>query len=317
VNPAVDKTGKIAPVRAAAAPAKARPPASRRALDRMDALLCGAVRAVLWIWVAMMVILTLWVVVSSLKTTREIFANPFGLPKSPQWRNYSLAWSVSGFGQAAFSSITVVAVSALLTMALATPASYVLARTDRRSASRIITYFAIGMGIPAQALVVPFFLMSNDLSTFMTDWVTGWWDDRISLALIYIVLSLPFTVYLLTMYFRSLPTEIEEAAAVDGAGPTRTFVEIMLPLARHGLITALVLNIVALWNETLFVLIVVGDPQQRTLPATLLELYNTMQYTSNWGGLFAGIVILVMPMIILYLWAGRRIVQAMTQGALK
>ena len=283
----------------------------------MDALLCGAVRAVLWIWVSMMVILTLWVVVSSLKTTREIFANPFGLPKSPQWRNYSLAWSVSGFGQAAFSSVTVVAAAALLTMVLATPASYVLARTDRRSASRVITYFAIGMGIPAQALVVPFFLMSNDLSTFMTDWVTGWWDDRISLVLIYIVMSLPFTVYLLTMYFRSLPTEIEEAAAVDGAGPTRTFVEIMLPMARHGLVTALVLNIVALWNETLFVLIIVGDPQQRTLPATLLELYNTMQYTSNWGGLFAGIVILVMPMIVLYLWAGRRIVQAMTQGALK
>jgi ABC-type glycerol-3-phosphate transport system permease component len=265
----------------------------------------------------MLVILTLWVVVSSLKTDREVFSNPFGLPKSPQWRNYSLAWSVSGFGQAAFSSVTVVAAAALLTMVIATPAAYVLARVERRSASRIITYFAVGMGIPAQALVVPFFLMSNDLSTFMTDWVTGWWDDRISLVLIYIILSLPFTVYLLTMYFRSLPTEIEEAAAVDGAGPTRTFVEIMVPLARHGLVTALVLNIVALWNETLFVLIIVGDPQQRTLPATLLELYNTMQYTSNWGGLFAGIVILVMPMILLYLWAGRRIVQAMTQGALK
>lgn len=317
MNPATEKTSGIAPARAVAAPARARPPASRRALDRMDALLCGAVRAVLWIWVSMMVILTLWVVVSSLKTTREVFSNPFGLPKSPQWRNYSLAWSVSGFGQAALSSVTVVAAAALLTMALATPAAYVLARTDRRSASRVVTYFAIGMGIPAQALVVPFFLMANDLSTFMTDWVTGWWDDRISLVLIYIVMSLPFTVYLLTMYFRSLPTEIEEAAAVDGAGPTRTFVEIMLPMARHGLVTALVLNIVALWNETLFVLIIVGDPQQRTLPATLLELYNTMQYTSNWGGLFAGIVILVMPMIVLYLWAGRRIVQAMTQGALK
>ena len=297
--------------------AAARPVRGRRPIDRLDALLGGAVRAGLWLWVGMLVVLTLWVVVSSLKTTREIFADPFGLPKSPQWRNYSVAWSVSGFGRAAFSSVVVVAAAALITMVLATPASYVLARSDRRSASRVVTYFAVGMGIPAQALVVPFFLMSNDLSTFMTEWVTGWWDDRISLVLIYIVLSLPFTVYLLTMYFRSLPTEIEEAAAVDGAGPTRTFVQIMVPLARHGLVTALVLNTVALWNETLFVLVVVGDPQQRTLPATLLGLYESMQYTSNWGGLFAGIVILVMPMILLYLWAGRRIVQAMTQGALK
>lgn len=314
MNRAADQ---IAPPESTTARVKARPVPGRRAIDHLDTLLCAAVRAVLWLWVAMMVVLTVWVVLSSLKTNGEVFEDPFGLPKSPQWRNYSLAWSVSGFGQAAFSSVTVVAAAALLTMVLATPAAYVLARVDRRSASRVITYFAIGMGIPVQALVVPFFLMANDLSTFMTDWVTGWWDDRISLVLIYIVMSLPFTVYLLTMYFRSLPTEIEEAAAVDGAGPTRTFVEIMLPLARHGLVTALVLNIVALWNETLFVLIVVGDPQQRTLPATLLELYNTMQYTSNWGGLFAGIVILVMPMILLYLWAGRRIVQAMTQGALK
>ncbi|NUR26726.1 MAG: carbohydrate ABC transporter permease [Catenulispora sp.] len=265
----------------------------------------------------MLVLLTVWVVITSLKTNREVFTDPFGLPESPQWRNYSVAWSVSGFGQAALSSVVVVAAAAGLTMVLATPASYVLARVDRRSASRLITYFAVGMGIPAQALVVPFFLMANDLSTFMTEWVTGWWDDRISLVLIYVILSLPFTVYLLTIYFRALPTEIEEAAAVDGAGPTRTFLAVMVPLARHGLTTALVLNIVALWNETLFVLIVVGDPARRTLPATLLELYNTMQYTSNWGGLFAGIVILVMPMILLYLWAGRRIVQAMTQGALK
>lgn len=315
MNPSTDDLAPAGTARARAA--KRRPTPGKRAIDRLDALLSGAVKTGLWVWVAMLVVLTVWVVVTSLKTNGEVFTDPFGLPKSPQWRNYRLAWSVSGFGQAAFSSVTVVAASALLTMVIATPAAYVLARVNRRSADRIITYFAIGMGIPAQALVVPFFLMSNDLSTFMTDWVTGWWDDRISLALIYVVLSLPFTVYLLTMYFRSLPTEIEEAAAVDGAGPTRTFVEIMVPLARHGLVTALVLNIVALWNETLFVLIVVGDPQQRTLPAALLELYNTMQYTSNWGGLFAGIVILVMPMILLYLWAGRRIVQAMTQGAIK
>ncbi|MBS2546377.1 carbohydrate ABC transporter permease [Catenulispora sp. NL8] len=315
MNPSTDDLAPAGTGRARAA--KRRPAPAKRAIDRLDGLLSGAVKTGLWVWVAMLVVLTVWVVVTSLKTNGEVFTDPFGLPKSPQWRNYRLAWSVSGFGQAAFSSVTVVAASALLTMVIATPAAYVLARVNRRSADRVITYFAIGMGIPAQALVVPFFLMSNDLSTFMTEWVTGWWDDRISLALIYVVLSLPFTVYLLTMYFRSLPTEIEEAAAVDGAGPTRTFVEIMVPLARHGLVTALVLNIVALWNETLFVLIVVGDPQQRTLPAALLELYNTMQYTSNWGGLFAGIVILVMPMILLYLWAGRRIVQAMTQGAIK
>lgn len=306
-----------APTRAPVTPARNRPRQRRRPIDRLDSPLSAVIRTGLWLWVALLVCLTLWVLGTSLKTTHDIFAHPFGLPTKPQWRNYRVAWSVSGFGKAAFNSVVVVAGSAGLMMCIATPAAYVLARDTRRSASRITTYFAVGMGIPVQALIVPFFLASNRLSSFMTDWVTGWWDDRISLAMIYVVLSLPFTVFLLTIYFRSLPTELEEAAAIDGAGPVRTFLTIMLPLARHGLITALVLNIVALWNETLFVLVIIGDPEQRTLPAALLELYNTMQYTSDWGGLFAGIVILVFPMILLYLWVGRRIVQGMTQGALK
>jgi N-acetylglucosamine transport system permease protein len=292
-------------------------PVPRRSIDRLDTALAAVVRIGLWIWTVMLVLLTLWVILTSLKTPREIFDQPFGLPAKPQWSNYEVAWNVAGLGKAALNSVCVVALAAGATIAISAPASYVLARVARPSASRITTYFAVGMGIPIQALLVPMFLMSNDLSSFMTKWVTGWWDDRISLGLVYIVVSLPFTVFLLAAYFRSLPTELEEAAAIDGASPSRTFVEIMLPLARHGITTALVLNVVAMWNETLLVLVLIGDPSQRTLPAALLELYNTMQYTSNWGGLFAGIVILVLPMILLYLWVGRRIVQGMTQGALK
>jgi N-acetylglucosamine transport system permease protein len=289
----------------------------RKRLDRLDAALAAFIRLGLWIWTLLLVALTLWVILTSLKTSKEIFDRPFGLPAKPQWHNYEVAWNVAGLGKAALNSVCVVAFAAAATIVVSAPASYVLARVARPSASRITTFFAIGMGIPIQALLVPLFLMSNDLSSFMTKWVTGWWDDRISLALVYIVVSLPFTVFLLAAYFRSLPTELEEAAAIDGASPSRTFVEIMLPLARHGITTALVLNVVAMWNETLLVLVLIGDPTQRTLPAALLELYNTMQYTSNWGGLFAGIVILVLPMILLYLWVGRRIVQGMTQGALK
>ena len=109
---------------------RALPVRSRKAIDRLDMLLCGAVRTGLWLWVSMLVILTVWVVISSLKTSGEVFTKPFGLPKTPQWRNYQLAWSVSGFGEAAFSSVVVVAAAAFLMMAIATPASYVLARVD-------------------------------------------------------------------------------------------------------------------------------------------------------------------------------------------
>ncbi|MFT4210698.1 MAG: carbohydrate ABC transporter permease [Microbacterium sp.] len=178
----------------------------------------------------------------------------------------------------------------------------------------IRTFFALGMGIPFQMILVPLFLASHSISVFMIDWVTGVWDDRISLVLFYVVLSLPFSVFVLTGFFRTLPSELEEAAALDGASPFRTFRTIMFPLARPGVITVFVLNLVSLWNETVLVLVLVPDPDERTLPAALLNLYNAMQFTSNWGGLFAGIVIVVMPMIILYLWVGRRIIDGMTQG---
>jgi len=281
----------------------------------IDGAIATLIRILLWVWVALNLAVVAWIVLSSLKTTREIFAQPFGLPAVPQWQNFVAAWQVAGFSGAAFNTIALVAVSSVVIVVLAAPAAYVLARIPRASAVPVTTFFALGMAIPFQAVLVPLFLISNSLSDVMIQWVLGFWDDRISLGLFYIVLSLPFTVFLLTAYFRNLPSELEEAAAIDGASPFRTFVQIMFPLARPGIVTALVLNIVSLWNETLLVLVLVTDPEQRTLPAALLNLYNTMQFTSNWGGLFAGIVILVLPMIILYLWVGRRIVEGMTQGA--
>ena len=165
-----------------------------------------------------------------------------------------------------------------------------------------------------QAFMVPMVLISVGLSRFMIEWITGAWDPRITVAIFYVVLSLPFSIFVLIGYFRSLPGELEEAAALDGASPMRTFWRIMVPLARPGITTIAVLNVLSLWNETMIVLLLVPDQRKQTLNVALLNFYSNMQYTSNWGGLFAGVVIVVLPMIVLYLWFGRRIVSGMTQG---
>ena len=286
---------------------------STRAL-RTDRFLAGSIKTLLIVWVLGNLAIIAWVILTSFKTTREIFDSPFGLPAAPRWDNFVTAWTASGFAGAAVNTVLIVAVASVLIIVFSAPAAYVLARTPRASAIPLTTFFALGMGIPFQAVLVPLFLMSNALSDFMVDWVTGFWDDRISLVIVYVVLSLPFSVFVLTGYFRTLPSELEEAAAIDGASAARTFAQIMFPLARPGIVTVFVLNVVSLWNETLLVLVLVPDPLQRTLPAALLNFYNSMQYTSNWGGLFAGIVIVVLPMIILYLWVGRRVIDGMTQG---
>jgi ABC-type glycerol-3-phosphate transport system permease component len=181
-------------------------------------------------------------------------------------------------------------------------------------ASPLISGFALGMSIPIQAVLIPVFVLMQSISQFMWDTV-GWWDDRVSLYIVYVATNLPFAVFLLTGYVRSLPSELEEAAALDGAGPIRSFVEVMIPLARAGLITAFILTLINVWNETLLALVFITDNTQYTLPQALLGLYGTMQYTSNWGGLFAGVIIVMLPIIIAYVVLGRWIVQGMTVGA--
>jgi N-acetylglucosamine transport system permease protein len=273
-----------------------------------------AARGFVFAWVAFNVFLLAWLGFASLKNSRDIFDRPFALPTSPQWSNYADAWTVSQLGQGFFNSFIIVAVAAVVVVALSAPAAYALTRTRIRVASPLTTFFAVGMGIPLQAVIIPIFVLTQKISSFGWD-TFGWWDDRISLFLVYIAMSLPFTVFLLTGFFRSLPEDLEEAAALDGATGLRTFLRIMLPLAQPGLITALILTIISLWNETLLALLLIVDNEQYTLPQALLGLYGTMQYTSNWGGLFAGVVIVVAPILIVYVWLGRRIIEGLTVGA--
>lgn len=279
-----------------------------------DIAVPSVLRIALWGWVITVIALIAWILLTSLKPTAEIFDSPFGLPSSIAWGNFNSAWLAADFAQVTLNSIVVTVVSIALIMVFATPAAYVLARSNRRGASPMITYFAAGMSIPFQVVLTSLLALNRWMTDFMVDWVTGAWDPRISLVIFYTALSLPFTVFVLTGYFRTLPVELEEAAALDGASAVRTFQTIMLPLARPGLVTVSLLNVVGLWNEALLVLVFIPDQDKRTLPAALLNLYNTMQYTGDWGGLFAGIVIVAFPMIALYLWAGRRIIQGMTAG---
>ena len=295
-------------------PPSSAPPARRRRRRPRPPAFVVVARVLLVGWVAFNLFLLVWIVATSLKTSREVFGDPLTVPTDPQWDNYAQAWSVSGFSVAFLNSVTVVAIASVVVVALAAPAAYMLARARTRTASPLTSFFAVGTGIPLQAIVIPIFVLMQSISSFFNS-TLGWWDDRISLTIIYVATSLPFAIFLLTGFFRSLPYELEEAAALDGASVGRVFVKVMLPLAQPGLITALVLTIVSLWNETLLALILVVDTEQQTLPQALLGLYGTMQYTSNWGGLFAGLAIVILPVVLVYWWLGRHIIEGLTVGA--
>ncbi|MEY9894395.1 N-acetylglucosamine transport system permease protein [Catenulispora sp. MAP5-51] len=271
-------------------------------------------RPFVWAWAVFNVALLVWIALQSFRNGEESFSKPFGLPRSFNFDNYRSALDVGQLGSSFVNTVVIAGSATCVTISLASLAAYVLSRTRTRSASPLTTFFAMGMGIPAQAVILPMFVMMQSVTTWMND-NFGWWDDRLSLFLVYVATSLPFAVFLLTAFFRSLPSELEEAAALDGCPPLRVFFKVMLPLAKPGIITAFILTLMGLWNETLLALTFITDNAQYTLPQALLGLYGTMQYTSNWGGLFAGVVIVVLPIVILYVFLGRRIVEGMTLGA--
>jgi N-acetylglucosamine transport system permease protein len=272
------------------------------------------VRPIIWIWVTFNVLLFLWLVLQSFRNGNEIFTNPFELPKSLNFNNYVTALGVGQLGTGLVNTLVIGLTATITVLVLASMAAQALSRTNHPVASPITSIFVVGMGIPVQAVLVPIFVIMQSISSFMYS-IFGWWDERISVYLVYVATGLPFAVFLLTGFFRSLSTEVEEAASIDGAGPVRTFISVMLPMARPGLITAFILTLMGMWNETLVALVFITDNDKYTLPVALLGLYGTMQYTSNWGGLFAGVVLVTLPIAIAYLIVGRQIVEGMTLGS--
>jgi N-acetylglucosamine transport system permease protein len=263
-------------------------------------------QGIAWVWVAFTIFLFSWLFASSLKSNKIVLSQPWALPDGLHVENYLSAITVLNLGQATFNSIMVVGVSTAVIVALSAPAAYVLSRIGFRGVGFTTYLFIMGIGVPVQVLLIPFVFMLAGLHLN---------DNLFGLGLTYVSVSLPFTVFLLTGFFRSLPYELEESAAIDGAGPVRTFFSIMLPLARPGLVTAAILNCVLLWNEFLLALSIISDNSQYTLALALLNMYGSMRYTANWSGLFAGVIIIVIPMVLAYLWLSNRIIEGLTLGS--
>jgi ABC-type glycerol-3-phosphate transport system permease component len=137
------------------------------------------------------------------------------------------------------------------------------------------------------------------------------------LIVVYVSLSIPFTVYMLTGFFATLPTELEESAIIDGCSDFQVFRHVMLPLAAPGILTAAIFNFIGLWNEFELALIFINEPSKRPLSLGLYSMKNSMQYTGDWVGLFAGVVIVMVPTIGLYILLSERMITGITMGAVK
>lgn len=272
--------------------------------DRSILLVIG--KTLLYIWVIFILFVLGWIMLASLKTNQELFNGFWRLPETLQWGNYYKAWVQSDLASYFLNSVIVVTVSVLGIVLVSAPAAYVLSRFKFFWKEPLTLFFVIGIGIPYQAVLIPIYLLLLK---------TGLINSHVGLIIVYVALSLPFTIFILTGFFQTLPAEIEEAAAIDGASANTVFWKVMLPMARPGLITVTILNAVSLWNEFLLAKAYINVNAKYTLSVGLYQFYQSMQYNSDWVSLFAGVVIIIFPILIFFLWLSDRIIEGMTAGS--
>jgi ABC-type glycerol-3-phosphate transport system permease component len=172
----------------------------------------------------------------------------------------------------------------------------------------VLTVVLLGLMVPWMVTFIPLYLTMRDL---------GLLDSRIGLVLVYATYNLPFNVFVLVGFLRTLPRELEEAAAVDGAGPARTFLSIIVPLLGPGLASVTIISFLQNWNEFFYALVLIHSPEQMTLPLGLFQLGQAADYGTNWVTLFAGMMITVLPVLLVFAAMQNRVTKGLTAGALK
>jgi ABC-type glycerol-3-phosphate transport system permease component len=255
----------------------------------------------------------LWVAYSSLKADAEIFHDALALPALGELHpeNYAHAWREARFGDYFFNSVFVTGVSVTLIVMLGAMTAYALARFYHPAARGVFWLFLAGLMIPAQLAVIPLFFELRQL---------GLLNSRAGLILVYTANGLPFAIFVLAGFFRSLPRSLYEAAVIDGCGEFSAFWRVLLPLARPGLVTVAIFQFIGVWKEYFFAFMLVGgdlDGGARTLPLGLANLSITAQYRTDYGMLFAGLVLVTLPILAIYLLLQRQIVKGIAAGALK
>lgn len=253
------------------------------------------------------VLLPLFIVVTNtMRPTREIYRNPIALPTSINFDSYVTAWGEANFSLYFVNSLVITVASVSLATTVASLAGYILGRYDFRGSRVLLSFFVAGLTLPFRLAIVPLFLLLNSL---------GLVDSRLGLILVYAATGIPFSVFILSAFFRQLPLELSEAARIDGANEFIIFSRVMLPLVRPALATVAIFQFVPLWNDFFFPLVLLRSTDKWTLPVGMTRFFGEFQ--TDWSTLFAGLVITTLPLIILFLSATEQIISGLTAGVRK
>ena len=269
-----------------------------------------AARVFSYLFMALCVLVALfpivWVVLSSFKTNREILSNGLQLPSTFSFSGYKQALEMAPILKFFVNSLIVSFASTALNVFILAMAGYVFAKKKFRFKNLIFGILSLSMVIPSTALMSPVYTVITKLHLY---------DTKMALILVYTALNMPISLMILRSAFAAIPTELEEAAYIDGAGFIRTFWQVMMPCAKGGLASAAVLAFLGSWNEFTFALLLTSSTSTRTLPLSLS--YFTSQFSFNYTAMFAAITIAVLPSIIVFSIFQEQVCSSLTAGSVK
>ena len=248
-----------------------------------------------------------WMALSSVKTLNELYTvPPVWLPKVPTLENYRKVLFESNVPRYFLNSTIISLGATAIALALAIFASYGFARFNFRGKAAYQSFILVGQLLPTAAIIVPLFITLR--------WF-GLVNTYLGLILVYMILTLPLSVWMLTSYFRAIPVELEEAAIIDGASRLGVLFRITLPLSLPGIVAIVVYAFVTTWNEFIFALVLAQDSSVKTLPIGIAEF--TTEFNTDWGAVMAASLIMTLPIAILFLAMQRLFIGGLTAGAIK
>ena len=288
-------------------------------INRAERLYKIFIYLVLSILALLILIPVLWVVMASVKETVEHYGSPWALPTHIHWQNFSDAWNKANMGGYIGYSVFITGLALIILLVVALPASYCLARFKFVSQKFLNTCFMAGLFINVNYIVVPIYLMLADGDKWLKNVLGSGFllNNHVVVAIVYAATALPFTIYLLSSYFATLPHDFEEAAYIDGAGYTRTMLQVIFPMAKPSIITVILFNFLSFWNEYIIIKTLVADRELWTLPAGVLNLMQAQRAAAEYGPMYAGLVLVMLPVLILYICVQKNLTKGMTVGGLK
>jgi raffinose/stachyose/melibiose transport system permease protein len=243
---------------------------------------------------------------SALRETNSFASNPFSLARDPHWENFQQVWSDGEFAAYLKNSVIVTGGSLIVILICALGAGFILGRYNFKGNALIFGFILTGMLIPAKLAILPLFIQLKWMNLL---------DSHIGLILVYSSGALPAAVFIMSGFFRSLPSDLDNAARIDGASEFQLLTRVLAPLVRPGMAIVAIYSAIPIWNDFFLPLVFLQSPENKTIMQGLTVFFG--QYASQWGVLFAGLTMAALPLIILYLILSEQFIKGLTAGAVK